>query len=551
MQVTRLPRVSVVVATYNRLPLISRLVRQLAEQTLGHEDYELLVIDDGSAEPARPVLEALALPLALRVERQENAGAAAARHRGVMAARGEIVVILDDDMQVSRDYLEQHLRAHPPGSRRAVLGALHPPPDVEQMPLFARWHQNSLEKFGAAASSGQLRLRGDFVYTGNVSFRREDYLAIGGFDPDLATSEDTELGLRLEKSGVEIAFSQDAYTVNCSDHTSLEKWRKLNERYAVHDVLIARKHPDLRYASPWRYLEVLPRAVSPLLVASSLVPPAGRFMGGVVYRLASVADRLGRSKAAFAATGLTRCLDYFVGLRSEMGALPMLMDIMRFLRKPPAAGGPARASRALLKRWLADIRADHRILTTYDAKYGQNTTKGHLRKDVVNKIGLQMMIGIRTMRLFRDAGFTLGAKAVSRAMRHAYGSDIHWDAEFEPGVVISHGMAIAIAGGAYISSGCILSHGVTIGKGIDPATRKVGVPRLEKNVHLGPHSILIGPITVGESSKVQPGAFLTRSVPPRSMVATPEPEVRARKGGDLKMAAGEAGLKATKVAQGT
>ena len=122
------PTLSVVVATYDRAALLEQLLGDLARQTLSPERFEVVVVDDGSREPVAPRLERLAPPFALRVETQKNAGAAAARHRGVLAARGELLVIVDDDMRVPPEFLEAHLRRHTPGSRKVILGWIRPPP---------------------------------------------------------------------------------------------------------------------------------------------------------------------------------------------------------------------------------------------------------------------------------------------------------------------------------------------------------------------------------------------------------------------------------------
>ena len=97
------------------MDLLQRLLAQLARQTLPASDFEVVVVDDGSREPVAPHLEKLTLPFSLRVETHANAGAAAARHRGVLAARGEVVLITDDDMQVAGDFLARHLARHPRG----------------------------------------------------------------------------------------------------------------------------------------------------------------------------------------------------------------------------------------------------------------------------------------------------------------------------------------------------------------------------------------------------------------------------------------------------
>src|SRR5580698_3138964 len=99
------PVVSVVIATYNRPELLRRLLTQLATQKLGPRSFEVLVVDDGSDPPAEPALGALELPLELRCLTQVNAGASAARHAGVLQARAEILVLLDDDMEIPEGFL--------------------------------------------------------------------------------------------------------------------------------------------------------------------------------------------------------------------------------------------------------------------------------------------------------------------------------------------------------------------------------------------------------------------------------------------------------------
>ncbi|MHB8877316.1 MAG: glycosyltransferase family 2 protein, partial [Myxococcaceae bacterium] len=147
------PRVSVVVATFERRRLLVRLLNQLAQQTLAPELFEVVVVDDGSTEPVAPSLSKLQPPYPLTLERQPNAGAAAARHRGVLLARGEIIVIVDDDMQVDPDFLERHLEAHGKG-RVAVLGRIRADPDIRQMPLFERWYAQRLDGGAEAVRRG-------------------------------------------------------------------------------------------------------------------------------------------------------------------------------------------------------------------------------------------------------------------------------------------------------------------------------------------------------------------------------------------------------------
>jgi serine O-acetyltransferase len=109
-----------------------------------------------------------------------------------------------------------------------------------------------------------------------------------------------------------------------------------------------------------------------------------------------------------------------------------------------------------------------------------------------------------------------------------YGSDIHWEAELEPGIVVVHGMGLAVSRAARVAHGAILFQNVTLGMGVDPETRAVGAPVLEHDVHVGAGSTLVGPITVGARSKVTSNCFVRASVRPDSLVESPMPSVSAR-----------------------
>ena len=187
-------------------------------------------------------------------------------------------------------------------------------------------------------------------------------------------------------------------------------------------------------------------------------------------------------------------------------------------------GAPRR--RALWLKALADLEADH---GWYEDRYGYwPQTKRSLPRDLVEKVGLQIAAGYRLMRFFRDAELPVLAKLTSRVMRHVYGSDIHFDANIESGVMFVHGMGLAIHGGARVGARCVIAQNVTLGNGLDPETRVEGAPTLEDDVRVGAGATLIGPITIGEGSKIMPGVVLTHSVPNNTLVESPVPTTRPR-----------------------
>jgi serine O-acetyltransferase len=188
-----------------------------------------------------------------------------------------------------------------------------------------------------------------------------------------------------------------------------------------------------------------------------------------------------------------------------------------------------RAIRAL-RHLFRSVADDYNSTRRYRAKYHADKIPGYrLPVDLVRKIGLQMLANVRLMQTLETAGVPLLPMIVSRWIRHAYGAEIHWKAAIDPGVSIVHGCGLVISHRARVEPGCILFQNVTLGEGIDATTREVGAPHLGRDVHVGPGATLIGPIHVGDGTKIMAGAVLTHSVPPGSIVRPAEAVVTERK----------------------
>jgi len=101
--------ISIVTPTYNRPELLRLAVDSALKQSW--KNIELIIVDDGSTDPAvPPLLAQLETEPNIRVLRQENKHASAARNAGVRAAHGEYVAFLDDDNTLNPDFLSTCLR---------------------------------------------------------------------------------------------------------------------------------------------------------------------------------------------------------------------------------------------------------------------------------------------------------------------------------------------------------------------------------------------------------------------------------------------------------
>ena len=111
------------------------------------------------------------------------------------------------------------------------------------LPLFERYQAWLLERQAMQVAAGKWKLTGSNLYSGNVSFRRTDYLAVGGFDQSFRLSEDAELGVRLELAGCTFHLSERALAYHASDHASLNAWIRRSSAYGGVDSRVSERHP--------------------------------------------------------------------------------------------------------------------------------------------------------------------------------------------------------------------------------------------------------------------------------------------------------------------
>ncbi len=311
-------KVSIVIATFQRPAALRCLLRDLASQE--GEEFEVVVVDDGSTPPARAGIGEANWPFSLQIIEQDNAGPARARDTGITAARGEIIVIIDDDMRVPPNFVGAHLRAHASGAD-VVMGHIRAPADDDEMSLFERFHQVSRDRFVAAHTGGAVPADGSWLCTGNVSFRRDAYVEVGGFDRNLRRCEDRDLGIRFERAGRRIVFSTEAWTNHHTDHADVGTWRTRSRLYGTSDAKIGEKHPGVAKYSPWGFVARLPLVVRPILLAAAFAPAFTGIMAGAAYRIAEGLERRGRRALAVKAAGLCYGVEYFRGVGQHHGSI--------------------------------------------------------------------------------------------------------------------------------------------------------------------------------------------------------------------------------------
>jgi GT2 family glycosyltransferase/SAM-dependent methyltransferase/glycosyltransferase involved in cell wall biosynthesis len=240
------PEISVVLPTCNRREILRVCLASLAFQSLPSHRWEAIVVDDGSSDATQDFCENVLLPFPLHYFRQENQGPGAARRNGVEHARGEFLLLCNDDTIASSNLLAEHLsvqRQHP-GGKRAVLGEFRYSESVGTRAL-------SLFVNTSVFFFPQSTLKKDSLYdqayfvTCNLSVRREEVLKAGNFDPRFRVAEDTELGTRLVQNGLRVIYHPEAIAWHEHAQFTTNDLLRRARAYGTADWLLFATHPHL------------------------------------------------------------------------------------------------------------------------------------------------------------------------------------------------------------------------------------------------------------------------------------------------------------------
>jgi GT2 family glycosyltransferase len=333
--------ISVVIATYNRLDSLLWLLDDLNGQTDVRGVFDVTVVDDGSEVPVESEIGARPTGFACRVIRRVNGGPGVARDTGISASTGRIIVILDDDMVIPPTFLAGHQRKHDAGAA-VVLGHIRAPKS-SRLPLFERFHQRTLDRFVESYARGEAVAEGVRLCTGNVSFSREAYENVGGFDLGLRRCEDRDIGIRFEQAGYRFAFTDEGWSEHRSDHEDVLTWRKRSSLYGELDTRIAAKFPTVAKVNPWEFLFKLPKLSLPFLGAAALFPSFGHRLAAKVYDVAKMADHRQLERVAMLGASLCYGTEYYSGvgeaLLSRGGRRAVLKSLRNHvrLRKSPSS----------------------------------------------------------------------------------------------------------------------------------------------------------------------------------------------------------------------
>jgi GT2 family glycosyltransferase/peptidoglycan/xylan/chitin deacetylase (PgdA/CDA1 family) len=245
-------KISVVIPTYNRRDILARSLSAIFAQDYPADEYELVIVVDGSQDGTLEMLRGLRPACGFRILEQANRGQAAARNAGWRAADGELILFLDDDIVCDRALLREHAETHGHHPSSVVFGLVQVAPESPDTIALDFARANSKDYIQRVLLGKRPSWPNDDMCFANTSLPRSILISSGGFDEQLGYSkEDHDLGLRLWKMGVPFEFQSRA----AGYHYYVKSTRELVLTDAARNgrvlVLLSRKHPE--------YCSVLPR----------------------------------------------------------------------------------------------------------------------------------------------------------------------------------------------------------------------------------------------------------------------------------------------------
>ncbi len=243
------PEISIVIATFNRRGLLARTLPRVLDQDLPPEQRETIVVVDGSTDGTERMLNDPVFAQ-VRAISQPNRGLAAARNAGLFAARGTVVLFLDDDLLCERDLVRRHLEAHR-GGAPAVVGGEVLLAEESASDLIARWREDSFRRYFDAVRSREDCGWPLAVRLANASAPRRALVEAGGFDERFRfAEEDTDLMIRLAAFGLEFRYRPDLVVRHVYRKSVTAAVWDDGRWYGRSNVLLCRKCPRRRELSP-------------------------------------------------------------------------------------------------------------------------------------------------------------------------------------------------------------------------------------------------------------------------------------------------------------
>ena len=261
---------SIIVPVYNRPDEVDELLGSLCRQTV--KDFEVIIIEDGSATPCKDVCDKYADRLALHYYYKDNSGPGQSRNYGAERAQGEWLIVLDSDVVLPDGYLKAlDERLKMKDEKIDAWGG----PDAahESFTPVQKAISYAMTSFFTTGGirGGKTKLDKFFPRSFNMGIRREVYQQLGGFSK-MRFGEDIDFSYRIVEAGYKTALIPEAWVWH-KRRTDLKKFFR-----QVYNSGIARINLTKRHPGTLKLVHLLPTVFALGVIALVLISAVGRLL---------------------------------------------------------------------------------------------------------------------------------------------------------------------------------------------------------------------------------------------------------------------------------
>jgi glycosyltransferase involved in cell wall biosynthesis len=234
---------SIVIPTYNRPELLEKLVNSILNLDYDKDDFEVIIIDDGSTNNAINLTQKYQKSFNLRYYFQKNSGPSSARNTGIDIARGEYICFLDDDCIPPRDWLKK-IHAIITETRADGICGISTDRTGNIFSTTSQFISNFLLK-----ELNNYYKMPVFVMSNNLIYKREIFNKIDKFNLLFSRpgGEDRELNFRIIEKGYKVTFAKEII-IDHYHNLIFTSFLKQQFNYGIGSYLLR----QIRIKSGWR-----------------------------------------------------------------------------------------------------------------------------------------------------------------------------------------------------------------------------------------------------------------------------------------------------------
>lgn len=212
-------KLSVIIPTYNRSNSLDRTLETLVSQTIGTDNYEILVVDNNSTDNTAEVIKTWEKNTNGLVHylQETRPGAHYARNGAVKYAKGDILYFTDDDILANEDMLENIIKPFAIKDKNiaTVTGQVLPYWEVEPPRWVLRYMNNAYLSLNTLPDDLIVDSKDVGIFSNHQAVLKKVFLEVGGYNPDIVNGEwlgdnETGMNIKIEQKGYQFAYIKSA-----------------------------------------------------------------------------------------------------------------------------------------------------------------------------------------------------------------------------------------------------------------------------------------------------------------------------------------------------